>query len=775
MMISSHATIVKRAADNDATNVSIVSRGGTVSETEKTLVSGTPLAIPTETTKADTSNVGNAVSTVAVDMPAKAAPLMLCARRVLSFAIDLARGGWPKGDLVIFMEAGSLAVRLPDAEDPQPAAFMTVLAGVGLDAPAQAARVLSAWSEFGELSSSDFEEYGAPYSLAYDLSVAVVRVPHGVLTYGGKLVGFGPSESLRATFLGAMRWAPSEGVQSCACGALVPQAASVHIHPSGIWWCAACAAQEMPISQHRSRSDAIANPGVAWGGEQEKETDCVRSALAPETRSSPHYLGVPISQMTDKDDADRLVNAIGDRTRFIRRSREWTFYDGGCWDRVDDLKLKGAALDVFTKARADAERMVQESGGKTPRDGWQAFANHVRKRLDRSRFDAAITMLTNLERISACEADFDGPDTSMLLNVLNGTIDLEKGVLREHRQEDMITRKLDIAFDPDAECPRFDAFMEQAFDDPDTREFVDRLAGYCLTASTKEEKLFLFGKTAGSGKSVLVATAACVLGSYACNVESSSLTEERDLKSIPSDIMRTKGARLLIVNELERSARLAQSLVKKLTSGDATTARSLYKNDEEFHPTGKIVMSTNHWPQVDGKDTAILDRILVVPFRKRFRGTSQQDQDLISKLKAERVGILARWVRGCREWQQRGLDPPPDVLNATKEYHAAQNNLPAWATKYLSLDPSAWTATSVLYDSYMAWCGRGDNHPVAYSEFGRRIARLPGVSAERSRVEGGRQARGWRGLRLEVEGRGAGPLPTPVPTERDGSSNDVGS
>ncbi|MGH8585169.1 MAG: hypothetical protein ACREWE_02925 [Gammaproteobacteria bacterium] len=46
-----------------------------------------------------------------------------------------------------------------------------------------------------------------------------------------------------------------------------------------------------------------------------------------------------------------------------------------------------------------------------------------------------------------------------LLNVLNGTIDLQTGKLRPHAREDYITRCLDVDYDPDAKCPTWERFM----------------------------------------------------------------------------------------------------------------------------------------------------------------------------------------------------------------------------------------------------------------------------------------------------------------------------
>ena len=50
-----------------------------------------------------------------------------------------------------------------------------------------------------------------------------------------------------------------------------------------------------------------------------------------------------------------------------------------------------------------------------------------------------------------------------LLNVLNGTIDLRTGTLRPHAREDLITRGVDVDYDPAAECPAWESFVHEVF------------------------------------------------------------------------------------------------------------------------------------------------------------------------------------------------------------------------------------------------------------------------------------------------------------------------
>jgi putative DNA primase/helicase len=84
-----------------------------------------------------------------------------------------------------------------------------------------------------------------------------------------------------------------------------------------------------------------------------------------------------------------------------------------------------------------------------------------------------------------------------LLNCVNGTIDLRTGTLRPHRQEDLITKQVPVAFDADAHSEEWEQFLMTAMQgDAEVTGFLQRAVGYTLTGDDREEVLFfLHGKT----------------------------------------------------------------------------------------------------------------------------------------------------------------------------------------------------------------------------------------------------------------------------------------
>src|SRR5438552_2038850 len=118
-----------------------------------------------------------------------------------------------------------------------------------------------------------------------------------------------------------------------------------------------------------------------------------------------------------------------------------------------------------------------------------------------------------LQPIADGGKDWDA--TAGLLGVPNGVVDLRTGELRDGRRNDRITKQAGVEYDPDAICPRWDAFVREVLDDEATAEYVHRLAGYSLTGEASEDKLVFLMGIGGNGKTTLLNVLRLIAGGYA--------------------------------------------------------------------------------------------------------------------------------------------------------------------------------------------------------------------------------------------------------------------
>jgi len=109
-------------------------------------------------------------------------------------------------------------------------------------------------------------------------------------------------------------------------------------------------------------------------------------------------------------------------------------------------------------------------------------------------------------------------------------------------------------------------------------------------------------------------------------------------------------------SETNDNTRLNEARLKALFGGDVITARYLHAEFFSFPPQMKIWLFVNHRPKVTDDSFGFWRRVRLIPFTKQFTDKTA-DRSLDKKLKAEAPGILAWIVRGCLEWQRRGLKP----------------------------------------------------------------------------------------------------------------------
>jgi putative DNA primase/helicase len=326
-------------------------------------------------------------------------------------------------------------------------------------------------------------------------------------------------------------------------------------------------------------------------------------------------------------------------------------------------------------------------------------------------------------------ADFDVGKN--LINLANGTLDLEGCELRPHDPNDLLTKVANVAFDPDALCPHFDNLLQKTLP-KDHRAFVLRLLGYALLGTPDEQVFAIFVGRGANGKSTLLNAAAHTLGDYSTNVEPSSFIKQKG-EHIRNDLARLKGARLVSTSELATGEILDAALVKRFTGGDPITARALYKEHFEFKAEFVMFMTTNSLPVIDGGDSALARRLILVPFTNIVPEASR-DTLLPEKLRGETAGILNRLLEGLSDYRKNGLSVPPDLKAAAAEYCSSSDMLATFIADNIVLADEAALGAQAFYESYQGWCFVTGIRPMSHPQFRPAMIKKLGVSPKRTKV-----------------------------------------
>jgi putative DNA primase/helicase len=435
--------------------------------------------------------------------------------------------------------------------------------------------------------------------------------------------------------------------------------------------------------------------------------------------------------LTDLGNAGRFIHRHGHNLLYCWLWGKWLVYDGRRY-RVDDTG------EVYRLAADTVAGIYQEAAEAPDEERRKALAKHAM----RSEAGVRIREMVDLARskVPVKQEDLDAGEH--LLNVLNGTIDLRTGELREHRREDLITKLAPVEYDQGAAAPMWASTLERVLPSDELRRFFKKLCGYALTGDVSEHVLPVLYGTGANGKSTILNALLAAVGDYGMQAVPDLLVAKKG--SHPTEVADLFGMRFVASIEVEDGRRLAESLVKQLTGGDKVRARRMRENFWQFDPTHKVFMAVNHKPEVRGTDTAIWRRLRLIPFTETIP-PAEQDKKLPQKLEAELPGILAWAVEGCLEWRREGLQAPDEVRRATGQYRSEMDVIGAFLQDECEIGKGFRVPSTALYSRYEQWCEDGGERAETRRKFNARLKERGGFEARRSGPGGANE---WHGLRL---------------------------
>ena len=441
------------------------------------------------------------------------------------------------------------------------------------------------------------------------------------------------------------------------------------------------------------------------------------TAIVPAGASSDASLAPACS---DDALAAAFVSAHADFWRHVGLWGAWLSWSGTHWQR-DETGLVREHMRLICRAAA--------MRAKTP--------GEARRIASDKTIAAALRIAAADPAIATRVADWDSE--VMLLNTPAGVIDLETGETHAHAPDRLITQI--TAASPGGACPRWLAFLgEITAGDGELQAYLQRLAGYCLTGSTREQVFVFLHGDGANGKSVFVQALTSVLGDHAATATLSTFMATKTDRHL-TELAGLRAARLVIVPETEAGQAWAEARIKTVTGGDRLRANFMHRDHFEFTPHFKLVVVGNHRPALTSFGEAMRRRLHLVPFTVTIP-PERRDRDLMARLTAERDGILAWALEGCGEWQKTGLAPPAAVRNAGMEYFAAEDMLGQWIDECCATGPVARATARALYASWAAWAeatGQPQGSQKSLGEALRERGFVPGKVGT---------GRGWHGIGL---------------------------
>lgn len=435
---------------------------------------------------------------------------------------------------------------------------------------------------------------------------------------------------------------------------------------------------------------------------------------------------------TDIWNAEEFSKMYDNQVKWSKDIGGWLIYNGKHWERDRNNKIKSYAMKFHKKLIDDLRKFSGDDDQK------ELFARHIKSSGANVKLEAMLDCSKGI--LSESPESFDS--NKELFNCSNGTLSLNPIKFTKFNPHDLLTKISSVEFDQKALCPLWGKFLNEIFlERKDIIDFIQRIVGYSLSASTKEQCLFILYGSGRNGKSIFLDTISKMLGHYAFNCPPNTLIRTNNSGGVPNDIASLKGARMVTASENNENVTLNEALIKQLTGGDKITARFLHKEYFEFTPTFKIFIATNHKPNIRGTDIGIWRRIKMIPFDLKIT-EENDDRNLGDKLLGELPGIF-RWATvGYKEWLMKGLSVPRSIDAATDQYKNEEDDLGQFIQDYCVEDKLGVIPISEFKKRFRDINGYMKSQKII-NEYMHRC----GINDTRKYIDG-IQVRCWAGIRF---------------------------
>lgn len=256
--------------------------------------------------------------------------------------------------------------------------------------------------------------------------------------------------------------------------------------------------------------------------------------------------------------------------------------------------------------------------------------------------------------------------TKPFFNVANGTLDLEIGVLMDHSPSFMLLNQSDVIYNPDAQCPKFTAYLND-YVDSKYHNTMAEMFGYSLWPTYLAQKAFMLFGPPRTGKGTLLR----VLQTMLCK-ESYSSVSLHDLITDKYKRAELFGMRANISGDLPDTPIPEADIFRNLTGEDDVTVEFKYGRPFKMTNTAKLIFAANKLPPLKNKSAAFYSRWALIPVEHTFIGREDPKVEAALKTPDELSGILNWALDGlsrllANNWQFSAYLPGEAVYQRQSE------------------------------------------------------------------------------------------------------------
>lgn len=309
-------------------------------------------------------------------------------------------------------------------------------------------------------------------------------------------------------------------------------------------------------------------------------------------------------------------------------------------------------------------------------------------------------------------------------NFINGTLELDTGVFRDHNPNDYCSFQASYPYNPEATYHAWEKFIDDVTaGDPKKSELLQFIPAYVLMPHCKYEKIFCLTGSGGNGKSKYLEIIRLLFGeSNVTHITPRGLLDKFQRISL-------KDALLNIAGEIKSSLADVEEYIKLIASGEPLSA--CYKSQDfvSFISRVKLLFAMNG--QLSSGDTSdgLTRRLVIIDFLVSFVDFPDpsnpyeraKDVDILDKLIHElNSGGIFNWAyEGYKLLNTVGyFTETNDQEELIQDFKRASNPILVF---YEEEDLPDSITNFKLYEEYKQWCIENGERAVTSSVFHREF------------------------------------------------------
>jgi len=338
---------------------------------------------------------------------------------------------------------------------------------------------------------------------------------------------------------------------------------------------------------------------------------------------------------------------------------------------------------------------------------------------------------------------FDADPT--IINMDNGLYSTTTG-LSPHTETYRSLHKSPIIYDPDAECPAIDQFIEDVVE-PKRRRTIYEIVGYAFKSHKNMKTAFFFEGEKNSGKSVMLALIGAMVGEEATTYVS-PLTVSRSTYGAAEYF----GKQLNIVDDLGNSPIEETGVLKSIISSRRINAQFKYGQPFDYTPSVLSIFATNEVPQTTLFDEAFASRFNIIRYPNIFEG-SNDDPNLLSKLTTptELSGFFNKCMTALADVIEKETFTGDSTLaDRVKQFVYSSNPVARFVDeRCVTVDSEDYITKDTLYRAYVLWARENGTQVVEMASLTKHLKRI-GCGIRQIRNDDGGRSRAYVGVTLRT-------------------------